>query len=286
MDTCLAQMENLKIGEPGPVTGVAFSCDTPGTHTGGQPCRLLTVAPEIRNKIYELALYDNNEGLVDLLSAGSPSKNLLLSCHQVYEEAKGIHAEAYRRYWSETNFVLRTIRGRRIVYPRDLPVNFTKQDLDKIRHLQFSATFGMLQSCKDAYGQCHVTLPAHIPDSYVYSFRRLFDRLPEFGEWWCAPTAAEPSRRLQVCGHNFHNLDAYYMGEGLKKPQWADGRFCPISSGELSSLMDCNLVLRGTLVWKMMMDKERNRAFFPDEEEFGIITAWDNTSQDASRIRW
>ncbi|KAK3621305.1 hypothetical protein LTR22_025240 [Elasticomyces elasticus] len=83
MDTCLAQMENLKIGacnqEPEPVTGVAFSCDTPGTHTGGQPCRLITVAPEIRNKIYELALYDNNEGLVDLRRVAEQELLTLLS---------------------------------------------------------------------------------------------------------------------------------------------------------------------------------------------------------------
>ncbi|KAK3617671.1 hypothetical protein LTR56_025138 [Elasticomyces elasticus] len=243
MDTCLAQMENLKIGEPEPVTGVAFSCDTPGTHTGGQPCRLLTVAPEIRNKIYELALYDNNEGLVDLLSAASPSKNFLLSCHQVYEEAKGIHAEAYRRYWRETRFVLRANDGSASWH--GISVDFTEHDLAQIRHMQFSATIDQLQYRNNQ--TIHVTLPAHIPKDGVWGLRCLFDRLPKFGEWWCAPTTAEPSRRLHV---NVYSYDVGYgEGVGLETLQWADGWFHPINTDELSALMVCKVVLKGTSRW-------------------------------------
>ncbi|KAK3631255.1 hypothetical protein LTR22_021139 [Elasticomyces elasticus] len=265
MDACLAEMENLKIGELEPVTGVTFSCDTSGTHTSSQTCKLLTIAPELRNKTYELALSEVNTGLVDLLSAGSPSnKNLLLSCRQVYEEAKGIHAEAYRRYWSETNFVLRHANR---IYCRTgtersmLPVSFTAEDLAQVRHLQFSATFRMLQY--HIYPSSHVMLPAHIPDNCVYGFRRLFDRLPEFGEWWCAPTAAEPSRRLQVGEHGFDHLEADYKEEGLKKPQWADGRFCPINSDELGALMVSEVVHKGSLAWDRMVGSE---------EEFRDIT--------------
>ncbi|KAK5678584.1 hypothetical protein LTS10_009028 [Elasticomyces elasticus] len=165
MDADLAGMKNLGIAEPEPVTVVTFSCDTSDTHTGPQTCKLLTIAPELRNVIYELALFEPNAGLVDLLSAGSPSGNLLSTCRQVMDEAKGIYAEAYRRYWSETNFVLRTI-GRRIV-SRDLPVNFTERDLAQIRHLQFSTTFGKMGYLD------HVTLPAHYT-------RKLCLRLPTF----------------------------------------------------------------------------------------------------------
>ncbi|KAK5121357.1 hypothetical protein LTR85_005523 [Meristemomyces frigidus] len=73
-----------------------------------EPCRLLKLPPELRNRIYELVStpeHDNGVGFA-LATATGPSKALLLSCRQVYSEACIIHKLAFRRYWQTSTFVL------------------------------------------------------------------------------------------------------------------------------------------------------------------------------------
>ncbi|KAF2166749.1 hypothetical protein M409DRAFT_22803 [Zasmidium cellare ATCC 36951] len=77
-----------------------------------KPCPFLEKLPaELRDEIYLLAFTpdcDNGNGdgddEEDLLYAEPPSKSIVLTCHKVYNEAKGIYKDAYRKYWSETKF--------------------------------------------------------------------------------------------------------------------------------------------------------------------------------------
>ncbi|KAK4895297.1 hypothetical protein LTR27_006640 [Elasticomyces elasticus] len=245
----LVPPDKLEFTESHPVIALESSCGTLSTHTAPQSCRLLTIAAELRNKIYELALNEVNIGLVDLLSAGSPNKNLLLTCHQALDEAKGIYASACRRYWGETNFILRR-NGTRY---HNLPVSFTEHELAHIRHVQYSTTFGRLQRG----GIEDVTLPAQIPDDQVHGFRCLFTRLPG-NTWWCPPTAAEPSRSLMV----FVGVSVgAYVLEYYEEVTLEDlhslhpGGFAPIDNEELNELMGCDVVLRGTWQWNAWFSK-------------------------------
>lgn len=53
------------------------------------PPTFTSIAPEIRNRIFDLVLYSfDTETQTDLLQATPPSKALLLTCRKLYEEAK------------------------------------------------------------------------------------------------------------------------------------------------------------------------------------------------------
>lgn len=94
------------------------------------PCRFLDKLPaELRNNVYELALCSAAEeenqiriaipnsaaqppGL-HLCYARPPSKNLLLTCREIYHEARGIYKCHYRQFWQTTRFFIlgRQLRG-------------------------------------------------------------------------------------------------------------------------------------------------------------------------------
>ena len=75
------------------------------TSRANQQCFLLDRLPaELRNTIYETAFCTPTEKTVDLLRARSPSPNILLTCRQIYDEARLVHKDACRRFWSETVF--------------------------------------------------------------------------------------------------------------------------------------------------------------------------------------
>lgn len=84
--------------------------DTGQKNNGDNPCRLLNLAAELRNRIYELAFTaDDDNGVgTPFLNATGPSKALLITCHQVYDEARGLHKQAFRQYWRQSTFVLQT----------------------------------------------------------------------------------------------------------------------------------------------------------------------------------
>ncbi|KAK5130528.1 hypothetical protein LTR08_001958 [Meristemomyces frigidus] len=71
-------------------------------------CPLLKLAAELRNDIYEMAFTsDDDDGVgVDLETAAGPSKALLLTCRQIYNEARIIHKQAHQRYWQQSLFVV------------------------------------------------------------------------------------------------------------------------------------------------------------------------------------
>lgn len=68
-------------------------------------CPIKTIPAEMRNRIYELVLTSQSESTakVELLEAEPPSKALLLTCRQFYEEAKQMHQVQCREYWSSTS---------------------------------------------------------------------------------------------------------------------------------------------------------------------------------------
>lgn len=100
-----------------------------------QDCRLLNIAPELRNKIYEYAFArTDSEAIVDLEHAEWPAKHLLLSCQQIYHEAKGIYQDAYRRYFTDTRFQLDFMNLSTLVTCRSLPI--TEVDFWRIEHLE------------------------------------------------------------------------------------------------------------------------------------------------------
>lgn len=68
-------------------------------------CPIKAIPPEIRNRIYELVLFDGDRmTAVELLEAKPPTKDLLLVCRQFHDEAKSMHQAACREYWSSTKF--------------------------------------------------------------------------------------------------------------------------------------------------------------------------------------
>lgn len=67
-------------------------------------CRLLTLPPELRNSIWELAF--TSPPSVDVLDTSPPSKSLLLACRQIYAEAKCLYNTQFRLYWSTTLFTI------------------------------------------------------------------------------------------------------------------------------------------------------------------------------------
>lgn len=80
------------------------AASTPGTATSsGQP-RILSVPPEIRNRIYGFVFQRDPRQKVDLLEANPPAKDLLITCRQVYQEARLMYREAYRKFWTLTTF--------------------------------------------------------------------------------------------------------------------------------------------------------------------------------------
>jgi hypothetical protein len=72
--------------------------------------RILDLAPELRNKIYEFAFTtpaETGEDIDLFTSLGSmPSTSLLLACRQIHYEATGIYKESCHRYWTTGNFIV------------------------------------------------------------------------------------------------------------------------------------------------------------------------------------
>ena len=67
----------------------------------------LALPAEIRNEIYGLAFTDNAVEPINLCHAYPPSKALLLTCHQINNEAAGIYRDANKSYWYVVNSHMR-----------------------------------------------------------------------------------------------------------------------------------------------------------------------------------
>ena len=87
---------------------------------GDEECRLRALPAELRNAIYELSFTTNDDNDVDLFKAAPPSKSLLLTCHEIYREARLICREAYRQYWTDTDFAIYQLRSLDTIRAQDL----------------------------------------------------------------------------------------------------------------------------------------------------------------------
>ncbi|KAK5744167.1 hypothetical protein LTR17_002197 [Elasticomyces elasticus] len=103
--------------------------------TADQQCPLLSIAPEIRNNIYELA-FTSNAPEADFFKPAPPTKALLLSCKQIWQEAKGLHKSAYRAYYNSTTFVIE--QGAITEPAYEMPC--TDEDLSHMRHVELLTT--------------------------------------------------------------------------------------------------------------------------------------------------
>lgn len=68
-------------------------------------CRLLSLPPEIRSRIFTYALKNQaSQVWLDDASEKKPSKNLLLTCQSIQAELNSMYTKMYRDYWTKTVF--------------------------------------------------------------------------------------------------------------------------------------------------------------------------------------
>ncbi|KAK4890141.1 hypothetical protein LTR27_011133 [Elasticomyces elasticus] len=125
------------------------------TSTQPPPPRFLQLPPELRNAVYEL-VFDFQPSHVDLLEASPPSKAFLQACHQTYAEAKVFYNIQFRRYWSETDFAIHAHNHN--WRDKKYEVDFTKQDLDHVRHLRCFITIETMLRKAPQFGTPHLRL--------------------------------------------------------------------------------------------------------------------------------
>ncbi|KAK3633904.1 hypothetical protein LTR56_004663 [Elasticomyces elasticus] len=110
---------------PRPLTKLAMASTAP---------KLLTMPPEMRNRIYEL-VFGTQPGEGDLTGPAPPSRRLLLTCAQVYHEARGVYQTACTSYWAKTHFTIRMPLN-----AGTEPMAITEGELSAVRHLQLTCT--------------------------------------------------------------------------------------------------------------------------------------------------
>ena len=110
------------------------------------PCRLLSLAAELRNRIWELACTPDTNIKINIAEAEShrPKPHLLLTCKQIKEEATSIWKFAEPEYWASTHFTIDNSHGRFHTYDdgeygrcqqRNEVVSLQCFDHHQIRHL-------------------------------------------------------------------------------------------------------------------------------------------------------
>ncbi|KAK5698512.1 hypothetical protein LTR17_023604 [Elasticomyces elasticus] len=111
------------------------------TSPATQPsCRLLSLAAELRNEIYELVFNEQSDEPVELLKAQPPSNALLLACHTIYSKAGLIYKHAYREYWTGTAFTL-TYPDNSATSAVDAISAIHQEDCDQIVSIQITENY-------------------------------------------------------------------------------------------------------------------------------------------------
>lgn len=195
-------------------------------------CRLLTIAPELRNKIYELAFTgdDASGKMVDPFEASPPSKNLLLACRQTYEEARGIQRTAYRAYWSTTRFLVDN------VIPCRENLNFTDGDLAHVQHVKLRTPRSHLVFIQSSRSRADMRFDLEIArgirwiDDPVLVLTRCAD-----GKWWCTSVKDQPVTENEAYCFRAIRYDRvwYEAGNAEAKAKRMEPPFKPITKKEL-----------------------------------------------------
>ncbi|KAK5737823.1 hypothetical protein LTR17_006471 [Elasticomyces elasticus] len=199
---------------------------------------LLTIPPEMRNVIYELVFSFDRLGLVDLLDSAPPSGNILLACSEIYIEAAKMHKQACQDYWRSTSFSLAT-KG---LPPSSWDVNFSLQELSKVRHLSFTADIrAMRRMLGDEIRYDH--LPVASPESscaHTWTYTRFAgpDRV-----WRCTAVDDRP-REIEGdedTGPLFAHL--HFGLHGVQDKRGPDV-FQSITRSEIESILGFQVLLR------------------------------------------
>ncbi|KAK0981247.1 hypothetical protein LTR54_015110 [Friedmanniomyces endolithicus] len=104
-------------------------------------CRLLSLAPELQNEIYDLAFNGLSDDPVDLLSTKPPSNALLLTCRAIYTASRLIYKHAYQQYWSTSHFE-HTFPGLDSgKAARESIQKLTERDCDRMTHVKIVRTW-------------------------------------------------------------------------------------------------------------------------------------------------
>ncbi|KAH9842121.1 hypothetical protein Tdes44962_MAKER07673 [Teratosphaeria destructans] len=97
-------------------------------------CRLVTIAPELRNLIYDYTFTsDDDPNATSLLDAKPPTDELTRTCCQIHDEANGIFRRAQKQYWTLSAFMIDNEGVNRIVgawFRRDELTSLNKIALD------------------------------------------------------------------------------------------------------------------------------------------------------------
>ncbi|KAK3617662.1 hypothetical protein LTR56_025129 [Elasticomyces elasticus] len=111
-----------------------------------QTAKLLTIAPELRNNIYEL-VFTPKTGPVDIRYVRPPSAALVKTCRKAREETLQMYRSCKERYLRETTFILTSRRSPGF----DGIMNFTLSDLQSMRSLRFKISARHLQNRFDGF---------------------------------------------------------------------------------------------------------------------------------------
>jgi len=147
---------------------------------------LSRLPPEIRNEIWDLSFSGTNREVDLLHDACPPSSALLLTCRQVYAEAKGYWPSRREKYWRSTRFFIEfdpsALLNAEISFPAD-------EDLDGIRHIKLRILARCLLDARRLYESRFststylVTLAS--PETCDTEAPLSFERLPD-RSWYCA----------------------------------------------------------------------------------------------------
>ncbi|KAK5737838.1 hypothetical protein LTR17_006486 [Elasticomyces elasticus] len=196
--------------------------------------RLLALPPEIRNAIWELS-FSGTDREVDLLTCHAPSLDLLLACHQIYEEAKGFWPSKRGEYFSTTNFT--------ITSPASVPqaaASLSDRDIAAIRHIKLVVCMRDTQTLGSP--RSTVVLYNYLQDAKVYAHHGDYVlecvRLPGQLRYWESETTWVPKMQtrmfVNICVRNDHVRCHIWAFDNERLPSSA---FTAITREELSVLL-------------------------------------------------
>ncbi|KAK1072953.1 hypothetical protein LTR12_001553 [Friedmanniomyces endolithicus] len=166
---------------------VACSTAPPGIAAPQPSSTLLSrLPPETRNEIWDLSFSGTNREIDLLHDACPPSSALLLTCCQIYTEAKGFWPGRREKYWRSTSFFLEfdpaAMLNTTISFPAD-------EDLDEVRYIKMRILAGQLIDARRPNG-ARVFRTIHpmtlaSPEICDTEAPLIFERL-ENRKWYCA----------------------------------------------------------------------------------------------------
>ena len=118
----------------------AMIAKPPQQVSGDDKCHLLDSPPEVRNRIYDYLFAI--EPTADLLTVTPPEKALIVTCRQIYEEAKHMYRVRFRAFWMDTTFETNLVESPETV--SDLKLEKRIADIDernivRIKKIQFTS---------------------------------------------------------------------------------------------------------------------------------------------------